>query len=104
MREELADTLDNEFGNIETYMCCAHEYLDILDGESFFCLYSRIRPWDHLTGAFMMEEAGGFVRKWDKSKYQPGDERGGVIVTQDEATWTRIHNLLLKGYLDQYCN
>lgn len=104
MRKELTDILDNEFGNIETYMCCAHEYLDILEGQSFFCLYSRIRPWDHLTGTFMMSEAGGYVRKWDGSHYKPGDERGGVIVTQDEATWTLIHDLLLKDYLDQYCH
>lgn len=104
MRKELKEILDSKFGNIETYMCCAHEYLDILEGESFFCLYSRIRPWDHLTGTFMMEEAGGYVRKWDGSRYKPGDARGGVIVTQDSATWTQIHDLLLKKYLDQYCH
>lgn len=99
MREELKDVLDQEFGNIETYMCCAHEYLDILAGKSAFSMYSRIRPWDHLAGAMMMEEAGGYVRKWDKSLYRPGDERGGVICTPDETTWNKIYNLLLKQYI-----
>lgn len=99
LREELKNVLDQEFGNIETYLCCAHEYLDILAGESYFSMYSRIRPWDHLAGAMMMEEAGGFVRKWDKSLYRPGDERGGVICTPNEAVWDEIYGLLLAKYL-----
>lgn len=100
MREELKGVLNGEFGNIETYMCCAHEYLDILVGEAFFSMYSRIRPWDHLAGGFMMEESGGYARKWDRSPYVPGDERGGLICAPDGNIWTQIHDLLLKPYLD----
>lgn len=99
MREELKSILDAEFGNIETYLCCAHEYLDILDGKSFFSLYSRIRPWDHLTGGMMMIEAGGYARKWDGSHYGPGDERGGLICTENQEIWTQIHDLLIKRYI-----
>ena len=101
MQQELKDVLDQEFGNVETYLCCAHEYLDILAGESYFSLYSRIRPWDHLAGAMMMQEAGGYVRKWDRSIYKPGDERGGVICTPEETVWNQIHDLLLKSYLPE---
>ena len=101
MQQELKDVLDQEFGNVETYLCCAHEYLDILAGESYFSLYSRIRPWDHLAGAMMMQEAGGYVRKWDRSTYKPGDERGGVICTPEKAVWDQIHDLLLKPYLPE---
>ncbi len=100
LKTELKDVLDNEFGNIETYLCCAHEYLDILAGDSYFSLYSRIRPWDHLAGAMMLSEAGGHVRKWDKSLYQPGDERGGVICAPDKDVWNNIYDLLLKTYLN----
>lgn len=99
MRDELKDILDQEFGDIETYLCCAHEYLDILEGESAFALYSRIRPWDHLAGTMMLEEVGGYVRKWDGSAYKAGDERGGVICTDTEKTWQQIYDLLLKKYL-----
>lgn len=100
MKEELKNVLDENFGHIETYLCCAHEYLDILDGESFFSLYSRIRPWDHLTGAMMMVEAGAHVRKWDGSHYGPGDERGGLIVAPDQQIWSEIYDLLLKRYFE----
>lgn len=101
LKEELKDVLNDKFGNIETYMCCAHEYLDILAGEAHFSLYSRIRPWDHLAGAMMMEEAGGHVRKWDKSLYRPGDERGGVICAPNEKTWDEIYGLLLNKYINK---
>jgi len=62
LKEQVEPVLDEHFGEVETYMCCCHEYLDILEGESFYSLYSRIKPWDHLAGAMMMTEAGGFVR------------------------------------------
>jgi len=99
MREELKEVLDTEFGNVETYLCCAHESLDILDGESFVSMYSRIRPWDHLAGAMLLQEAGGYVRKWDGSPYGAGDERGGVICTDTKENWQKIYDFLLKDYL-----
>ncbi|MEM6812398.1 MAG: inositol monophosphatase family protein [Pseudomonadota bacterium] len=99
MQEELKPVLDQYFGNTETYLCCAHEYLDILDGEAYFSLYSRIRPWDHLAGAMMLNEAGGVIRKWDGSHYKPGDERGGLINTPHQELWDEIFELLIKQYL-----
>jgi len=98
MQIELKPVLDEYFGNVETYLCCAHEYLDILEGESFFSMYSRIRPWDHLAGAMMLEEAGGYVRKWDESNYRPGDERGGLINTPSEEIWNEIYKHLLRDF------
>ncbi len=99
MREELKDTLENEFGNIETYLCCAHEYLDILAGDAHFSMYSRIRPWDHQAGAMMMVEAGGIVKKWDGSKYEAKDQKGGVICAPNQDVWDEIYRHLLKGYV-----
>jgi len=99
MQEELREVLDEEFGNVETYVCCAHEYLDILKGKSFFSMYSRIRPWDHLAGAMMLGEAGGYIRKWDGSDYGPGDERGGLICTDTADTWQQIYDFLLKDFI-----
>jgi len=98
MQIELKPVLDEHFGNVETYLCCAHEYLDILEGDSYFSMYSRIRPWDHLAGAMMLEEAGGYVRKWDESLYRPGDERGGLICAPSEEIWREIYGHLLSGF------
>ncbi len=98
MQIELKPVLDEHFGNVETYLCCAHEYLDILEGNSYFSMYSRIRPWDHLAGAMMLEEAGGYVRKWDESLYRPGDERGGLINAPSKEIWKEIYNHLLRDF------
>jgi fructose-1,6-bisphosphatase/inositol monophosphatase family enzyme len=100
MQREMEPVLDEHFGNVETYLCCAHEYLDILEGEGRFSLYSRIRPWDHLAGAMMVTEAGGYNARWDGSPYGPGAESGGLINTPDKATWDEIHQRLLKPYVD----
>lgn len=99
MREALAPVLESEFGNTKPRMCCAHEYLDILDGTAGFSLYSRIRAWDHLAGAMMLKEAGGDVRKWDGSEHKPSDQRGGLICAPSEEIRNQIFDLLLKGYV-----
>lgn len=99
MRDELKPVLENEFGCTDTYMCCAHEYLDILAGEAYFSMYSRIRPWDHQAGAMMMREAGGYVAKWNRSDYAAKDLRGGLICTPNEQVWDQIHGHLLKEYV-----
>lgn len=99
MREDLKPILDEEFGDIQSCMCCAHDYLMILNGEAYFAMYSRIRPWDHQAGGLMMREAGGVVKKWDGSSYEAKDLRGGLICTPDQALWDNIHHLLLKNYI-----
>lgn len=99
MREELKPVIEQEFGNVETYLCCAHEYLDILAGEAYFSLYSRIRPWDHQAGAMMMREAGGVTKKWDGSNYTTKDQRGGLICAPSDEVFDHIHGLLLEQYL-----
>jgi fructose-1,6-bisphosphatase/inositol monophosphatase family enzyme len=99
IREDLKPVLQQEFGNIETYLCCAHEYLDILAGDAFFSMYSRIRPWDHQAGAMMLRETGGYVRKWDGSDYKAKDQRGGIICAPDNDVWDEIYNHLIKDYI-----
>jgi len=99
MREELTPVLKSEFGNIEPKMCCAHEYLDILDGKAHFSLYSRIRAWDHLAGAMMLQEAGGDVRKWNGSIHKPSDQRGGIICAPNDEIRSQMFEMLLKDYV-----
>ena len=60
--------------------CAAHEYLNIASGHSDFAIFSHMKPWDHLAGVLMVEEAGGIVRKFDGSTYAITDNKGGIIV------------------------
>lgn len=84
-----------QFALADAWMCCAHEYLSLCLGLRDFSFYSRIKPWDHLAGAMLFEEAGGYTRKWDGSLYRPGEEGGGVINARDESAWAGIRQALL---------
>lgn len=79
-----------------TFMCCAWEYIDVLEGQRTFSLYKRIEPWDHQAGALILEEAGFCVRKWDGSQYSGRDLSGGLINAPSEALWNRIYAEFLK--------
>jgi fructose-1,6-bisphosphatase/inositol monophosphatase family enzyme len=60
-----------------------------------FSFYSRIKPWDHLAGVMLFEEAGGYARKWDGSLYRPGEDGGGLISARDENAWQGVRQALL---------
>ncbi|NCC22249.1 MAG: inositol monophosphatase [Alphaproteobacteria bacterium] len=76
--------------------CTAHEYLRVASGRSDFAIYSRAKPWDHLAGALMVEEAGGRALCWDRSAYLPEMMRTGLIVASDSALWESLHDFLIQ--------
>ncbi|MFN3701766.1 MAG: inositol monophosphatase family protein [Alphaproteobacteria bacterium] len=76
--------------NIRSVGSAAHEYLKIVRGLSHSAVYCRLKPWDHLAGTLMVEEAGGFVQKWDKSRYTPRDSYAGLIAASNEQTWESV--------------
>jgi fructose-1,6-bisphosphatase/inositol monophosphatase family enzyme len=77
--------------DVSTHMCCAWEYVEVLEGISAFSLYRRIEPWDHLAGVLLLEEAGFYVRKWDGTPYLASDLDGGLINAPNEELWHRLH-------------
>jgi fructose-1,6-bisphosphatase/inositol monophosphatase family enzyme len=85
-----------QMGDVSTFMCCAWEYVEVLEGKSAFSLYKRIEPWDHMAGVLMLEEAGYYIRKWDGTPYAAHDLQGGLINAPNEELWRRVYDLLLK--------
>ncbi len=79
-----------------TFTCCAWEYVEMLEGRKVFSVYKRIEPWDHQAGVLLLEEAGFFIRKWDKSPYLGSDLKGGLISAPSEELWDRVFNTFLK--------
>ncbi len=72
----------------------SHEYLNLLKGKAEFSVSSRLKPWDHLAGAMMVEEAGGYVATWKGVDYEPSYVPGiddGLIVANDRKVWGLIH-------------
>jgi fructose-1,6-bisphosphatase/inositol monophosphatase family enzyme len=83
-------------GDAKTYMCCAWEYVQVLEGKAAFSLYKRIEPWDHLAGALLLEEAGFYTRKWDGAPYNASDLTGGLINAQSETMWRAVYETFLE--------
>lgn len=87
-------------GDATTYMCCAWEYIEILEGDAAFSVYKRIEPWDHMAGVLFLEECGYYIRKWDGSPYLGADLTGGVVNAPSKAIWERAFEMFLKEPLD----
>jgi fructose-1,6-bisphosphatase/inositol monophosphatase family enzyme len=75
--------------------CTAFDYPDIASGAVDFALYWRTLPWDHAACCLWLREAGGVARRLDGSAYEPGDDREGLLVARDQATWLAARAALI---------
>lgn len=69
------------------YRVAGHEYRTLVSGHTNFSFYNKLMPWDHLGGALISAEAGGYVRRLDGSDYKPHHVDGGLLVTADKDSW-----------------
>ncbi|MBV2142840.1 inositol monophosphatase family protein [Falsochrobactrum sp. TDYN1] len=76
------------------YRCAAHEYRIIATGGAHFAVYNKLMPWDHLPGALIHQEAGGYLARWDGSDYLPSHAAGGLVVAPNRESWQAIHAAL----------
>lgn len=76
------------------YRCAAHEYRIIATGGAHFAVYNKLMPWDHLPGALIHQEAGGYLARWDGSSYLPSHVDGGLLVAPDKESWHEIQAAL----------
>lgn len=91
-----------EVKSLHTLSCACHEYFRLATGESDFGIYSKIRPWDHLAGVLAVQEAGGYVAKWDGTAYGATDEFGGIVVASSRAVWQSVHDAAIKKMVDDF--
>ena len=83
------------FAYCKSIGCAAHEYLRIAKGEAHFSVYSRLKPWDHIPGALIVNEAGGNVVKWDGALYAPHEFHTGIIATAKADGWREILDVFM---------
>ena len=79
--------------------CAAHEYMRLASGQAQFLVYSRQKPWDHLPGTLLVQEAGGFVASWERTPYTPQDESVGLIAAASPEHWQIAYDAFLKKFL-----
>lgn len=77
------------------YRNAAHEYRLLASGGCHVLLYYKLMPWDHLAGALIHAEAGGWSAKLDGTPYRTTDTTGGLLLAPNEESWHRVHAALM---------
>ncbi|MCS6931101.1 MAG: inositol monophosphatase [Acetobacteraceae bacterium] len=77
------------------FRCAAAEWRLAAGGGAHLLLYNRLMPWDHLPGALLHREAGGYSARFDGSPYRPGMTSGGLIAAPDRASWQAAREAML---------
>lgn len=92
--EEIRETAQR-FERCESIHSAAHEYLRIARGQADFAVYSRIKAWDHLAGALLVQEAGGHVAQWTGEAYKPNSFDCGLIASSSQKGWNAVYAAFL---------
>lgn len=74
--------------------CAGHEYIQILKGERCFTAYTKLMPWDHAAGSFMVREAGGHSALLSGSRYNVAHPEGNLLSACDAESWHRVQSIL----------
>ena len=59
-------------------------------------MYNKLMPWDHLAGALLAQEAGGYVARFDDAPYLPRHVEGGLLVSTDKDSWQMLRREILE--------
>ncbi len=77
------------------FRCAAHEHRMLAAGHCHFLMFNRLMPWDHLPGALIHREAGGYSARFDGSAYVPGTIDGGLLCAPDLESFEHLRRELL---------
>ncbi|WEK06732.1 MAG: inositol monophosphatase [Candidatus Devosia phytovorans] len=77
------------------YGCSAYEYWMVATGRAHFLAANGMMPWDHLAGALIHQEAGGYNAHLDGTPYRPGQITGGLLCAPDRDSWTQIRQNII---------
>lgn len=81
----------------ETMHCSAYAYVELIQGNRDFALYSRAHPWDHAAGVLMLTEVGGRAEYLDNgAPYAPVATQGRpLLAAGNEENWERVKSDVL---------
>lgn len=84
----------SQFRAAYSFRNAAHEYRLMATGHIHFCMYNKLMPWDHVPGALIIQEAGGYVARFNGSPFDATTHEGGLIAAPDQASWAAIRETL----------
>jgi fructose-1,6-bisphosphatase/inositol monophosphatase family enzyme len=83
-------------GSNEQIYCAGQVYVGLAEGELDGALFWRLKPWDHVMGMLILEEAGGFGALYDGTVYRPTlKDRYCLLAASSRTTWQALRDLLL---------
>ncbi|MBT5570140.1 MAG: inositol monophosphatase [Alphaproteobacteria bacterium] len=88
--EQRSDVIENVFRP----NCAGHEYVLILSGERAFSAYTKLLPWDHVAGSFLVTEAGGYSSLLDGARYDFARPEGNLLTAESFEMWHKIHAII----------
>lgn len=86
--------LDGRLALVDIPRCAAALYPTMLIEGPDLALFERTLPWDHASGALLIEEAGGRAARLDGSPYDLDGSRAGLLVATDPVLWEEVAALL----------
>ena len=75
--------------------CAGNEYVRILSGERAFSAYTKLLPWDHAAGSFLIREAGGHNALLDGEPYDLTQPSGDMLSACSHTVWERVRDVML---------
>ena len=86
--------IKEKFRNINSYGAIGCEYFDIALGKRDFALLSRLHPWDHIPGVFIVRQAGGHDCHFNKKEYKFYEDSKNLVVSNSQKLSNEILNLI----------
>ena len=93
-KKEKLIAIKDKFKNINSYGSIGCEYFDIVLGIRDFALLSRLYPWDHIPGVFIVRQAGGHDCHFDKLEYKFYENSKNLVVSSSKNLNYQILNLI----------
>lgn len=59
-----------------------------------FLLYRQSKPWDHVPGLLMVDEAGGYAADLYGNPYDPRRDKDGLFVAPDRESWQTYYRTM----------
>jgi fructose-1,6-bisphosphatase/inositol monophosphatase family enzyme len=81
-------------GELNRPNCAGHEYIQLLESNISFTAYTRLRPWDHVAGSFLIVESGGTSALVDNNEYNSTINQGNLLSALNDDIWHKIVSLL----------
>ena len=91
---EQAEMRRNLISEVHRPNCAGHEYVLILSGKRAFSAYTKLMPWDHAAGSFLVCEAGGYSALLDGRRYNLAHPEGNLLTAESAEMWHRIRAVL----------